>query len=108
VIVINGANHDQFMIGSNTLTAKNTFTQVSNDEWICLLQTGIMGHGIKVYLADSQLSSNLPQLASISLAAYDTGLRMIGHHQADNVCPVGFYCGRICLDAHIRSDRRDT
>jgi hypothetical protein len=96
------------MIGSNTLSAKNTFAQIPDNEGVCFLQTGIMGHGIEVYPADTQFSGNVPQLASVSPAANDTGLRMIGHHQAYNIYPVGFYGGRVRQKAHIGCNRCDT
>jgi hypothetical protein len=107
-IIINGANHDQLMVGTNTLAAKNTLTEVPDNKRIRLLQTGIMGHRIKPYLADTQFGGNLPQLASVSLATYDAGLRVVGHHQADNIYPVLFNGGRFCLYDHIWRYGRDT
>jgi hypothetical protein len=60
------------MISSNTLSAKDTFTEVPDNKRVCLFQTSIVRHGIKVGFADTQFSGNLPQLASVSLAAYNT------------------------------------
>jgi hypothetical protein len=107
-IVIDSANHNQFMVGTNTLAAKDTLTEVPDNERICLLQAGIMGHGIKPYLAYTQSGGNLSQLASVSLVTYDAGLRVTGYHQADNICPVLLNGGSVCLDDHIRRYGRYT
>jgi len=107
-IVIDGANHNEFMVGTNTLAAKDTLAEVPDNERICLFQAGIMGHGIKPYLPNTQFGGNLPQLASVSLAADDAGLRVIGHHKADNISPVLFNERRVCLDDHIWGHGRDT
>jgi hypothetical protein len=107
-IVIDSANHDQFMVGTNTLAAKDALTEVPDNERICLLQAGIMGHGIKPYLAYTQSGGNLSQLASVSLVTYDAGLRVTGYHQADYICPVLSNGRGVCLDDHICRYRRNT
>jgi len=107
-IVIDGANHDQFMVGANTLAAEDTLTEVPDNERICLFQTGIMGHGVKPYLAHTQFGGNLPQLASVSLVTYDAGLRVIGHHKTDNISPMLVNGGGVCLDGHIWRHGCDT
>jgi hypothetical protein len=58
--VIDGPNHNQFMVCPDTLAAKDTLTEVSDNERISCLQPGIMRHWIKFYLANTQFSGNLP------------------------------------------------
>jgi hypothetical protein len=100
-IIIDGSHDDQIMVGANTLAANDTLTEVPDNERICLLQTGIMGHRIKPYLAYPKFSGDLPQMASVSLATDDTRFRVIRHHQADNISPMLFNGGGICLYGHI-------
>jgi len=107
-IVIDGANDNQFMVGTNTLAAKDTLAEVPDNERICLLQTSIMGHGIELYPAYTQFGGNLSQLASVSLVTYDAGLRVTGYHQADNICPVFLNLRGVCLNEHIWRYRRNT
>ncbi len=59
-VVIDGAHHDQFVIGTNALTAEDAFTEVPYNKRICLFKTGIMGHGIKTYETHAQFGCDLP------------------------------------------------
>ena len=95
-VVIDGANYHEFMVSTNTLTAKDTLTQVPDDKRVCFLHAGIVRHWIEPYLADTQIGSNLPQLASVSLAANNAGLGVIGHHEPDNISTVVSYGGGVC------------
>ena len=45
VVVIYGANDNQFMVGPDALTAKNALTEIPYNKRICLLETGVMGMG---------------------------------------------------------------
>jgi hypothetical protein len=68
-VVIYSSNDYQFMVGTNTLGAKETLTEISDNERICFLQTGVVGHRIEPYLPDTQLGGNPPQFTSVSLVA---------------------------------------
>ena len=106
-IVINGSNNDQFMVRANTLSAKDTLTEIPYDKRICLLKISIVRHGIKPYFSHTKIGCNLPQLASVSLIAYDAGLGMIGYHQANNIRPVSFNSWGFSLNDHVRGYWRD-
>jgi hypothetical protein len=45
-IEIDGSYNDQFMVGPDTLAAKDALAKVSDNKGICLLQTGVMRHRI--------------------------------------------------------------
>jgi hypothetical protein len=100
-VEINGPNHDQFLVCPYALPAENTLTEISDNKGVCLFQARIVGHGIKPYRTHSQLSRNLPQRTPVPLVAYNTGLGMVGHHQAYNIGAVFFDGVRVCLDGHI-------
>jgi hypothetical protein len=96
------------VICANAFAAKDTLAQVPDDKRIGLLKSPIMGHGIKPCNSDTQIRSDLPQLAPISLATHNTGLGMIGHHQAHNIGTVPSHCVGIGLDRHVLRYRGDT
>jgi hypothetical protein len=99
-VVIDGANHHEFMVSTNTLAAKDTLAQVSYDERVCFLKPRVMGHRVEPYLAYTQFGSDLPQLASVSLAAHNAGLGVIGHHQTNDIDPMPFDGRGICEQYH--------
>jgi hypothetical protein len=107
-VVVDGSDDDEFMVGANTLTTEDTLTEVPDNERICLLEAGVMGHGIKPCLANAKFSSDLPQLASVALATYNAGLRVIRHHQPDDISPMMLNGGGICLYDHIWGHGRHT
>jgi len=108
VIVINCTDNNEFLVGTYTFPAHDTFGEVPDDKGICLFETGVMGHGIELSLPHSQFSSNLPQLATVSFAADQAGFRMFRHHQADDVASVIDYAGGISPNDHILDNRGDT
>jgi hypothetical protein len=59
-VVIDGANDNQLVVGTNTLAAKYAFTQVPDYKRICLLKTHIMGYGIKTDETHAQFRCDLP------------------------------------------------
>jgi hypothetical protein len=107
-VVIYGSNDYQFMISTNTLGAQETLTEISDNERICLLQTSIVGHRIVPDLPDTQLGGNSSQFTSVSLAAYQAGLGVSGHHQADNIFPKLLKGRRVGLDDHVGGYERNT
>jgi hypothetical protein len=92
-MVIDGAYDNKFMVCAHTLTTKDTLAEVSDDEGVCLLQARIMGHGIEINFAHTQISRHLPQFTSVTLVTHNAGFRVIGHHHADNICAVFFNNG---------------
>lgn len=106
-VVINGAYDDEFMVRTNTLSAEDAFTQIPDDERVGLLEPGIMGHGIEVYLPKAQFSGHLSQFTSVSLVAHNAGFGVIGHHEVNNVRAVFSDLFRIRTNLHIRRDRCD-
>jgi hypothetical protein len=97
-MVIDGPYDDQFMVCANTLTTKDTLTEVPDDERVCLLQGRIIGHGIEINFAHTQIARHLSQLTSVTLVTHNAGFRVIGHHHADDIFPVVSYYGRVRSD----------
>jgi hypothetical protein len=107
-VVIYGAHYDEFLIRPNASAAKDTLAQVPDDKRIGLFKISIIGHGIKPCDPNTQIRGDLPQFTFVSLAAHNTGLGMIGHHQTDNIGAVPSHGRRIGLDRHIRRYGCDT
>jgi hypothetical protein len=106
-IVIYGPNHHQFVVSTNTLAAENTLAQVSDNKWVRPFQPCVMRHGIQAYRTHTQFGRNLPQLASVPLVAYNAGLGVVCHHEADNICAVFSDSDGVCLDGHAGRCRCD-
>ena len=58
--------------------------------------------------ADSQLRSSLTKTAAVSFAADDTGFRMLGDHQSNNIPSVTDQSFAVGADFHVCCRRGDT
>jgi hypothetical protein len=58
LVEVDRPHHDQFMIGSNALAAKNAFAEVPNDEGIGCLNACVVGHRVKVVQAHTQFGGD--------------------------------------------------
>ena len=108
MVIIDGTDNDQLVIGANALATQNTFAQISNDKWIGLLQRLVIGKVIKMGFTDSQLCGHLPQLATIALAANNARFRMFGDHQPRDIASMIDDAWGGCLYHHVRGNRGDT
>ena len=106
-IVINGADHYQFMIGPDAFAAENTLTQIPDNKWICLFKGFEIRHVVEVCLSDSKIGSYLPQPAAVAFTADNAGFGMFCYHQPGNIAAVfdnAVGCG---LNHHVRGGRGD-
>jgi hypothetical protein len=106
-VVIDGAHGNQIMVGPYTFAAEDTLAEIPYNKGVGLLQARIMGHGVEIYGAHTQVGGDLPQFTPVALAADDTGFGVIGHHEADDIGAVILYVRRVRPDNHIRGNGCD-
>ncbi|BCS95236.1 hypothetical protein DSLASN_08680 [Desulfoluna limicola] len=105
--VVDGALRDELLAGPNASSAQDALGEITNDKRVRLVKGAVVGHGVEIRLPDPEFSRNPPQLAPVPLAADDTGLRMFGDHQPDEIPPVPQNPLCVRQDAHPVSDRGD-
>ena len=108
LVVIDGTDDHQFMIGPDALAAKDTFAQIPYYKRVCFFKGLVIGHVVKICFAHTQLGRDPAQLAAVSFTADNAGFRMFGDHQARNITTVAddaFGCG---LNNHIRNHGSNT
>jgi hypothetical protein len=76
VEIIENSFHDQVLISPDTFGTEDTFAHIPFEKGISVLRGKILGHGIHIYQAHSQIAGNLTELATVPFITDQAGFRM--------------------------------
>jgi hypothetical protein len=76
VEIIKNSFHDQVLISPDTPGAEDTFAHIPLEEGIPVLRGEILGHGIHIYQAHSQVTGNLTELTRVPFITDQTRFGM--------------------------------